>query len=529
MLVDGGSNGVRRPRPSISLPFGITVVGLGIVLYFTLFPFDLVNGNASLGEVLRRFSLTTGSVWTWRAMPANVVMLVPLGLGVAGMASARGWSRRTVVGATTVVGLVLSAVLEVAQAAWLLRLPSFDDIVANAAGAALGAWLWIRFGSSLTSLAHRAGVAARSGRGRVLVLALALLPIALVLVVTTLVRNDTAPRGWDPSAPFVLGNEATGDRPWSGSISEVALTDRALTRTEATAWSAGTPMSEIAPGSVLLGLDFAGSSELPAGWELRPASAVDGDPVVDGRLVVGPGQWLQTSEPVGDISRRIEEAGSFTVAVDAASESPDQSGPARMVSISTDVYDRNLTLAQDGSDLVVRVRSPFTGAGGDIPEYAVPGVFGDDRPRRIVVTYDLAGVSVSVRVADVASTSTIDLQPATVPMVVMFPDEIARIRFSSIGDLARGAFLAAFMFGPWCVGVALVRDRRGSRLVTALLVLAPVVGVETFLALILPLHSFRVVPVVVVGAVALALTAVVAGQDDPDRPAARRPLTDQDR
>jgi hypothetical protein len=490
------------------LPVGITVVGVAIVVYFTLFPFDLVNGNRSFGEVVGRFRLTTGSVWNWRAMPANVLMLVPLGLGVGGLARARGWSRRATVALGALVGLTLSVGLEVAQAAWLLRDPAFDDIVSNAAGGGLGAWLWVRFGSSLTVVSDRVGAAARSGPGRPVALVLAVVPIVLVMAVTVWTRDDSARLGWDPSSPMMLGNEATGDRPWSGSISEVVITDRALNGREAAAWAAGSPMEEITPGSVLLDLDFAVSAGMPPGWQSQPASSDGRDLFVDGRVVLGPDRWLRSDAAAADLSRRIEASGSFTLAVDAASASTDQSGPARLVSISSDVYERNLTLAQDGPDLVVRVRSPFTGSGGDTPEFAVHGVFADDRPRRIVVTYDAS--TVGVVVDDGAATSTIDLQPATVPMVAMFPDQLERIRFSSLGNPVREVFLAAFMFGPWCLCVTLLQGRRALRFGSAVLVVAPVIGVEVILTRVLPLHTFRVVHVLVVGGAALLVAASVA-------------------
>ena len=37
---------------------------------------------------------------------------------------------------------------------------------------------------------------------------------------------------WDKSFSLILGNEGTGDRPWEGIISEVYITDRALSKDE---------------------------------------------------------------------------------------------------------------------------------------------------------------------------------------------------------------------------------------------------------------------------------------------------------
>jgi glycopeptide antibiotics resistance protein len=515
-IEDGEGNGVT-PRSALGrLAFAVAVVGLLVALYFTLFPFDFVSQDTSLSQVLRKFSLDTGPVWMPRAMPANTLLLVPLGLGLGGLGSALGWSRRWVAVRSAAVGLVLSTAIELTQATWLLREPSIDDIVANTAGAALGGWLWTRFEPRIGVLVYRLRVAVRRRRWRYLVFALSLLPAVLVLLNTFRFRHDTERLQWDSQYPLVMGNEPTGDRPWSGSISEVSLTDRTLTRQQTSEWLTGSPIRDLAPESTVLDLDFTTATTLPAGWELQPSDAANGDLFVDGRLELGPTRWLQMVAPAGEISRRINDSGSFTLAIDAAASSSDQSGPARLVSISTDAYHRDLTVAQDGSDLVVRLRSAFTGTNGDSPEYALPGVFSDDRSHRFVITYDASSIRVAVDEAD--NTMSIDLLPTAVPMIETFTDEISRVRFSSIGNLLRDACLAALMFVPWSVCVALLRGGRGSRTGTVLLVLAPVLASEILLTLILPFHPFRVAYVVVVGAATVLVAVLVSLRPVQPRP-----------
>jgi hypothetical protein len=52
----------------------------------------------------------------------------------------------------------------------------------------------------------------------------------------------------------------------------------------------------------------------------------------------------------------------------------DQTGPARIFTLSRDLFHRNLTVAQDGRALVVRLRTPQTSAGG-VPGISLPDVF----------------------------------------------------------------------------------------------------------------------------------------------------------
>ena len=64
----------------------------------------------------------------------------------------------------------------------------------------------------------------------------------------------------------------------------------------------------------------------------------------------------------------------FRLVLRAKSAMPIQKGPARIFTISLDPYFRNLTLGQEGHDLVLRLRTPVTTANG-LPPYVVPGVF----------------------------------------------------------------------------------------------------------------------------------------------------------
>jgi len=73
-----------------------------------------------------------------------------------------------------------------------------------------------------------------------------------------------------------------------------------------------------------------------------------------------------------------------------------QFGPARILTLSRDPYSRNLTVAQEGEDLVVRLRTPSTDLNG-LPGYQLPGALGAPgwhgieiriMPRRMEVSVD---------------------------------------------------------------------------------------------------------------------------------------------
>src|SRR3954452_16569675 len=87
----------RCADPRNRLAVVITVVGVIVVLYFTLFPFDFVNQGRTPSEVVERFSLSPGTPWALREIPANIVLTIPLGFGVGGLVRLRTSSARKVV------------------------------------------------------------------------------------------------------------------------------------------------------------------------------------------------------------------------------------------------------------------------------------------------------------------------------------------------------------------------------------------------------------------------------------------------
>ena len=87
-------------------------------------------------------------------------------------------------------------------------------------------------------------------------------------------------------------------------------------------------------------------------------------------------------------------ASSLTVTLEIKPAHPRQFGPARILTLSSDPYSRNLTVAQEGEDLVVRLRTPSTDLNG-LPAYrlagalATPGWHGIEIriiPQRLVVS-----------------------------------------------------------------------------------------------------------------------------------------------
>jgi hypothetical protein len=91
----------------------------------------------------------------------------------------------------------------------------------------------------------------------------------------------------------------------------------------------------------------------------------------------------------------LQDSSRLEIRLVARTDDPDQRGPARLFTISDGVSDRNLTLGQEGADLVVRVRRPGSDANGT-PALQVAGLFRDPEYHEIRVRLETDRLTVTV-------------------------------------------------------------------------------------------------------------------------------------
>lgn len=90
-----------------------------------------------------------------------------------------------------------------------------------------------------------------------------------------------------------------------------------------------------------------------------------------------------TASPPGWLEAVVRSS-TVEVEVEARPYRPRQAGSARIFTISRSTSLRNLTLGQEGPDLVIRLRATGRSPNGD-PAYTVPGVLGDGKSHDIRV------------------------------------------------------------------------------------------------------------------------------------------------
>lgn len=364
-------NSIRKP--GIWFPV-LLIAGLLFLIYIRLIPFQFVWSGRIPFERL-----------TWEPLnildaPINILFILPFAFGLAGTLTRAGWSSRAVWWGTITIGTLLGVVLEFTQLFSPERAPSLADVAADALGMAAGYGLFrawqIGWANAIDQYVTRRNLLIGLG-----------VYAAIIFGLTAYLYHVTGLSGWNRQYPLLIGNEATGDRQWSGEVDDLYFLDRALSPTEATAALGGSlparpfafyPLDGQAPY-----LDSQGNLP-PLMWQ-----GSRGIPTSESGVTVGPDDWLATDGPSGTLAERLEEAGTFTIGLFVATAAPIQKGPARIVSNSLDPLHRNVTLGQDQDSLAIRIRTPMSGEGGAPPQLLVPSVFSaETSPGHIIVTYD---------------------------------------------------------------------------------------------------------------------------------------------
>jgi Concanavalin A-like lectin/glucanases superfamily/VanZ like family len=283
----------------------------------------------------------------------NMFLYMPLGIAFGGSSLLRAF----------LVGLSLSTSAEILQLGYVDRIPSFVDIASNTSGAVAGyvvAKLFFRYrGGEL--------------RGRLTYLTLnralaaAAIPIALLgtaSLIHPLMASDFS--NWSPSFQLAAGNELTGKRPWSGTISELSIYPVAMSADQIEQFAHPDASSN---ATALFGVPVAGPIK-PEEEKLK-----NGSP-------------LLSSEENLRLYNALVAKNQMTLLVWLRPDNLEQTGPARIVTYSQDWRLRNFTLAQMRNTLTFRLRTPASGLNGTDPALYTGPVLTLDHTSFVAAVYD---------------------------------------------------------------------------------------------------------------------------------------------
>jgi glycopeptide antibiotics resistance protein len=446
---------IGSQRKQVGWELGITIVSIFLIIFATLIPFDFSATQQSLAEILRSFLLP---VLKLDDLLGNVFLFVPFGFGLTAHAGRKRVTRHWALAAMIMMASFgLSLTVEVLQIFLSSRTTSLSDVLTNTIGGWVG-YLCFRWGRDI--LFEYFWKFTAQIRKLISLKSLTLGFIGYLVFTCGLLislQNTTKLSNWDPGATLAIGNEPTGDRPWQGYVDRVRLANQSLNQAEINQLFSGV---DILTGKTSLLVDYRFSDINEAypdltgngsglAWRDRPTSTQDSR-----GILLTPNAWLKTVKPVNLIADRVNVSSEFTLSLTIATDDLNQRGPARIFAFSRDEIRSNLVLGQDKTDLVVRLRTPISGANGTYSPLIIPNFFADQRSHDIIVTYTQPNLSLYVDKTQHAYIMM--LTPERILLKSLFSFAILGLEFNWTSIILSQLIYYGFIFVPLGSCLALI-------------------------------------------------------------------------
>jgi glycopeptide antibiotics resistance protein len=451
------------------------------ILVLTLFPFTFSDSQS---EFLLGFDVLANSKFPdLFDVLANLFLFVPMGFTFFWFLICRcnSLSGRLIAGTdhrklwrycllTVLFCSTLSLSIELMQQFLPSRYPSISDWILNTVGGGLGVLLYQRFSAGLVARYNDCGAWIQKNLRRQHLIVMILGYIVGANQITDFLQPTNDLSNWASGYHLMLGNEFSGNRQWLGEIDDLNIFDKAFTKLEVallvqsslTDYPSVFSFSDGDQGGFRTHVDAAALRLSRTGERCGELSKTEHS----GARIL-PQCWYKTTKPAQNLIERLKASNQFTLSVKVKPYSIQLFGPARIVSLSKNSQERNFTLGQESSDLVFRVRTPFTGLNGTKPELVIPKVFSENEERSIVVV--LNDSSLVVYVDGVQNSSSLDFNPG-ISLVSRFSQVDSsttkgwRVVYYSASAVPLGVLLALlfmrierkFVRRLYCLGAVLV-------------------------------------------------------------------------
>jgi glycopeptide antibiotics resistance protein len=404
--------GIIGHNDDVKLFLGIFFFAFISILVATLFPFTFPIKELSRSSLLRFQFIWFRSA---RDLIENIILFVPLGFGLGGLKQNNGNNQFLNWTFVIAFGLCLSIIVESLQVLLPSRFPSSADIFSNSLGTAIGLLIFKSLGQKFINFSFDILRRLYSYLTLRNILIFLMIYVFFAIYMTMELNSGISFKNWDESFHLIIGNEKTGDRPWQGKVFKLKIFDQALSEKEIE--NIFSRKSTIKPANKSLLCFY----ELNKVMAFNDQTGLNPNLIWKGKTSEGntenigfilKSHWLETEHPATRMISKIKEKSQFTLAATVATADTSQSGPARIITISKDPYNRNLTLGQEGRDLVFRLRTPLTGKNGESPELVAPNIFADKNPHNLIVTYN--GQSILLFVDGRSNPSSLAFSPGAV-------------------------------------------------------------------------------------------------------------------
>lgn len=374
----------------------LVIISIFVVLIATLSPFNFsFVDNLSIQKIIASF----GNVSDFKDIVNNILLFIPLGVSSTAYFQKIKIKPMSKLFTLVISSAGLSLTVEILQVFLPSRSPTYADIANNTIGGIIGIacfymWHLQSFIYILSCLEKRMS---RNYVTKIRLLFFGYTLLSFLILIPW--QNTTKLSNWNLTYPLSLGNEQTGDRPWHGYVSEVKIADKAVSENEVLGLFNNKNYLNMIGNSLIASYQLADKKSYQDSNGQLPEFLPQGQPsnIVNGEgVALSSSYWLKTATPTTLLSKRIRETSQFTIITTVATADISQTGPARIISISSDNSHRNFTLGQQGTNLNLRIRTPITGENATDIKLSVPDVFANTRSHYIVITYAQANLKVYV-------------------------------------------------------------------------------------------------------------------------------------
>ena len=232
----------------------------------------------------------------------------------------------------------------------------------------------------------------------------------LMLIATTAYLYAIQPveselSNWDKRYPLLLGNEQSMDRPWQGTLYQLALFNRAITADETPAKLPPEALGAIDP---LLHYSFSAEPQATDQLALNPTNSSSPNLTLknmsdtparllpDGGLYFPAGSLVSSDTLPPALLDSLTKNSQLTISATIRAEQPVSPEMVRIISLSASPYERNFTLGQQGNSLHFRVRTSATGANADRSELRSEPCLEFGKLHQIIASYNGRGSQIYV-------------------------------------------------------------------------------------------------------------------------------------
>jgi VanZ family protein len=431
----------------------LVVISAILVILLTLFPYDFF-----FAEVLNQLSYSYMRSRIVRPddlgdVIANIFLFMPFGFGVGCLTSKMKLTHKKAALAALIFSFALTFSVEFLQIFLPTRNPSHVDLITNTLGGIIGFYGFQLGGIYFLYCLQAIVNLITHSRFRPMLIAIAIAYLFFIFSFTVKLQNKIdlwKLSFWDVNFPLTIGNEFTGDRPWRGQISHLCIGDRAASTIEVSQLLNNDDSCQALASSLVAAYDFKQASTYSDSTNTLPNLEWDkgnlNERSING-VEFNSDNWLKTRD-VSVLNEKIKNSSQFTISFIITSKDSKQNGPARIISISPDVYNRNITIGQWQDSLSIRLRNLLAGANGTRPELIVPNVFNNTEPHHLIVTYN--GNVLSVYIDKIENKKTIEFNAENALFWSVVPHFPFYIHINILNSVLYQSFYYAIAAIPVC-------------------------------------------------------------------------------